>query len=142
MTAGAFEHPITVRYMEVDQQGVVFNSWFLAYFDDAMTAFLDASGLPYETMLSRGYDVQLVHNETTWRGPVRWRDDLRVRVAASRVGSTSFALDFTAVVGGEERVSATTTYVVVATDGSGKREIPAFLRDVLESGGEIVTVSP
>lgn len=126
-----FSHPVDVRYMEVDQQGVVFNSWYLVWFDDAMTAFLEAGGLPYEQMTARGYDVQLVHNETTWRKGVRWRDDVRVLVTTQRMGTTSFALGFAVVVEGEERVTATTTYVVIGTDGSGKRAIPAFLREVL-----------
>lgn len=130
--ADPFTHPVDVRYMEVDQQGVVFNSWYLVYFDDAMTAFLADGGLPYEQMMARGYDVQLVHNETSWRLPVRWQDPLRIRVTTARMGTTSFALDFAAMVDGEERVTGTTTYVVIATDGSGKRAIPAFLRDLLD----------
>ena len=35
---------MTVRYLEVDAQGVVFNSWYLAWFDEAMTAFLRTAG--------------------------------------------------------------------------------------------------
>jgi len=35
-----FAHRHAVRYLEVDAQGVVFNAWYLAWFDDAMTAFL------------------------------------------------------------------------------------------------------
>ena len=31
----AFTHRFDVRYLEADQQGVVFNMWYLAYFDDA-----------------------------------------------------------------------------------------------------------
>ncbi|HUG85622.1 MAG TPA: thioesterase family protein [Euzebya sp.] len=130
--AALFTHPIDVRYMEVDQQGVVFNSWYLVYFDDAMTAFLAARGLPYESMIARGYDVQLVHNETTWSSGVRWRDDLRIDVSPARLGTTSFTLDFTARVGEETRVTASTVYVVIATVDSGKRPIPQFLREVLE----------
>jgi acyl-CoA thioester hydrolase len=30
-----FEFPIQVRYMEVDAQAVVFNAWYLTYFDEA-----------------------------------------------------------------------------------------------------------
>ena len=120
-------HPVEVRYMEVDQQGVVFNSWYLVYFDDAMTGYLDARGLPYPDLLASGHDVQLVHNETTWHRGVRWRDDLRIEVATARTGTTSFVLDFTARVGAEVCVTSSTTYVVVATDGSGKRPIPGPL---------------
>src|SRR5437667_12390906 len=49
-----FTHPVNVRYLEVDQQGVVFNMWYLAYFDDAMTSFLEEGGLPYVDMLAAG----------------------------------------------------------------------------------------
>lgn len=128
-----FTHAVDVRYMEVDQQGVVFNSWYLAYFDDAMTAFLAAGGLPYEDMIARGYDVMLVHNETTWRKGVRWRDDVRIAVLPATVGTTSFTLDFVVRVGEEERVTASTVYVVITTDGGEKTPIPDCLREVLEA---------
>ncbi|WP_370326308.1 acyl-CoA thioesterase [Euzebya sp.] len=126
-----FTYPVEVRYMEVDQQGVVFNGWYLTWFDQAMMHFLAHRGLAYESMMARGYDVQLIHNQTTWRQAVRWLEPVEVAVAASRFGTTSFDLDFSVRVGSEERVTGRTTYVVVATDGSGKRPIPAFLREAL-----------
>lgn len=126
-----YTHPIAVRYLEVDQQGVVFNMWYLAYFDDAMTGFLAARGVPYEAMMARGYDVQLVNSDITWRKGVGWGDDVGVAVSTSRLGSTSFVLDFSVRVAGEECVTGRTVYVVIATDGSGKRTIPSFLREAL-----------
>ena len=41
-----YEHRVAVRYLEVDRQGVVFNAWYLAYFDDALTGFLDHMAEP------------------------------------------------------------------------------------------------
>ena len=35
-----FTYRHTVRYLEVDAQNVAFNSWYLGWFDDAMSAFL------------------------------------------------------------------------------------------------------
>jgi acyl-CoA thioester hydrolase len=129
---GVFTHPVSVRYLEVDAQGVVFNSWYLAYFDDAMTAFLAARGLPYQTMVEAGYDVQLVRSEIDWHSGVRWQDAIEVAVSTARIGSTSFALDFEVLRDGSEVTCAgRTVYVVIATDGSGKREIPALIADAL-----------
>ena len=91
--ADEFIFPITVRYMEVDQQGVVFNAWYLTYFDDAMTALLRHGGLPYQRMLDAGYDVQLVRSEIDYRAGVRW-GEIEVAVSTSRLGRTSFDLDF------------------------------------------------
>ncbi|WP_226361142.1 thioesterase family protein [Pseudonocardia sp. ICBG1142] len=65
-----FEFPVRVRYHEVDAQGVVFNAWYLAWFDEAMTEFLEHRGLTYRAMLDAGYDIQLVHTELDWRAGV------------------------------------------------------------------------
>lgn len=123
-----FVLPVNVRYLEVDAQGVVFNMWYLAYFDDALTAFLGHHGLSYGALMAAGYDVQLVHAEIDWRGGVRWQDDVGVAVRLARQGTTSFALAYEVRRSGEPVVSAEVVYVCVATDGSGKRALPALLR--------------
>ena len=130
----AFEYSLRVRYMEVDAQGVVFNGWYLTYFDEAMAAFLGARGLPYATMLDAGFDVQLVHCELDWKAGLLWQDEVSVAVSTARLGRTSFALDFeTRRDGGQVTCSARTVYVAVATDGSGKRALPPRLVDALGS---------
>jgi len=118
--------------LEVDQQGVVFNMWYLGYFDEAMADFLAEGGLPYPDMLASGHDVQLVHTEIDWRSSLRWADDAWVEVSLASVGATSFSLRF-AVHGGDDSLVASglTVYVVVATDGSGKRPVPPNIRGAL-----------
>ena len=124
--------PLTVRYMEVDAQGVVFNAWYLTYFDEAMSAFLTARGLPYAKMIEAGYDVQLVRSEIDWRSGLRWQDTAEVAVSTARIGRTSFALDFEVRRDGHEvTCSGRTVYVLIAADGAGKREIPQLIADVL-----------
>jgi acyl-CoA thioester hydrolase len=133
--ADEFTFPINVRYMEVDAQGVVFNAWYLTYFDDAMTAFLAHGGLPYQRMVDAGFDVQLVRSEIDYRAGVRWGDPIEVAVAASRFGRTSFTLDFQVRRGGSEVcTNGRTVYVVVATENgtvSGKRELPELIKNAL-----------
>lgn len=130
--ADVFGYSVRVRYMEVDAQGVVFNAWYLTYFDEAMAAFLGFRGLPYAELLDAGFDVQLVHCEMDWKSGLRWQDEVLVAVSTARLGRTSFALDFeTRRDGGEVTCSARTVYVVVATDGSGKRDLPSRLAEAL-----------
>lgn len=126
-----FTYAHRVRYVEVDAQNVVFNSWYLAWFDDAMTAFLEHGGLSYRSMLAAGYDVQLVRSEIDWRAGVGFQDDLLVAVSTARLGRTSFALDFEVRREGVVTCAGRTVYVVVAADGSGKRDIPPLIRDAL-----------
>ena len=131
MTA-PFTMPVAVRYLEVDAQGVVFNAWYLAWFDEAMAAFFADRGLPYRSMMEAGYDVQLVHTEMDWTGGVGFGDRIEVAVSTARVGRTSFALDFQVRRDGTEvTCAARTVYVVIGTDGSGKRAIPPLISAAL-----------
>ena len=126
-----------VRYLEVDQQGVVFNMWYLGYFDEAMAYFLDDGGLPYSDLLGSGLDVQLVHSEIDWRSSLRFGDEAWVDVTLEHSGTTSFGLRFDVSAGAQTVAIGRTVYVVVATDGSGKRPIPPRLAAALgPAGGE------
>jgi acyl-CoA thioester hydrolase len=108
---------------------VVFNMWYLGYFDEAMTLFLEEGGLLYADMLQAGFDVQLVRSEIDWAAPLRWPDEAVVEVGLDRLGTTSFTLRFEVRSGRQEQAVASgrTVYVVVATDGSGKQPIPPRL---------------
>jgi acyl-CoA thioester hydrolase len=131
---GGYEYTAPVRYLEADQQGVVFNMWYLAYFDEAMTGFLDAGGTSYAALQAGGHDVQVVHTELDWRGALRWGDTARVRVGTESMGRTSFTLWFEVRGPGEDvLVTGRTVYVCIRIDGSGKTPIPNELRTVLEA---------
>ena len=125
--------PIATSYFQYDQQGVVFNMWYFGWFDDAMTQFLGEVGYPYTAMNADGLDVQLVHTEADWRDAVRYGEQVVIDVATERIGSTSFTLAFSVRVGEQVRSAGRTVYVVVSTDGSGKRPVPPKLRAGLES---------
>jgi acyl-CoA thioester hydrolase len=126
-----YEHPVTVRYVEVDQQGVVFNSWYLAYFDDALTGFLAHRGLPYGDLIASGHDAQVVHTELDWTGALGFGDAAVVAVGVAALGNTSFTLTFTVRRDGVTLCVGRTVYVCVATDGSGKRLLTNRLRQAL-----------
>jgi acyl-CoA thioester hydrolase len=129
--ADEFVHPISVRYLEVDMQGVVFNMWYLAYTDDAMTAYLAAAGAPYAELIGAGYDVQVVHAELDWRSGLRWATPAAIAVRPISVGRTSFRLGFEFRRDGEPVATAELVYVCIGTDGSGKRPLPDLLRTAL-----------
>jgi acyl-CoA thioester hydrolase len=135
-------YPHRVRYLEVDQQGVAFNMWYLGYFDEAMAAFLEEGGLAYRDMLAAGFDVQLVHTEIDWQSSLYWQDQAQVKVELTIARRTSFDLHFTVTVGDRLVATGRTVYVVVATDGSGKRPIPDVIRAALGSPADSPDVEP
>jgi acyl-CoA thioester hydrolase len=116
-----------VRYFECDQQGVVFNMWYLGYFDEALGAFIGGGGLSVAELIDSGYDVQLVHSEIDWVGPLRWGDEAVIAVRLLGTGRTSFRIGFEVSAGGVIAATGQTVYVAIRTDGSGKVPIPAGL---------------
>jgi acyl-CoA thioester hydrolase len=128
-----YRHPLSPRYLEVDRQGVVFNMWYLAYFDDAFSAFLAARGLPYPDLLAGGFDVMLVHTELDWTGGLGFGDTAHVEVGVGAVGRTSFTITFDVVREGASLCRARTVYVLVTADGNEKTALPDHLRALLEA---------
>jgi len=131
--------PIVPRYVEVDQQGVVFNGHYLTWFDEAVTGFFDHLGASYPDLMSAGLDMQLVHTEIDYAAPVRWRDTVRVAVTCERVGTTSFTIGFAVhrsrdggdLVDETVAVRGRNVYVVVSTEDWTKRPVPDALRTAL-----------
>src|SRR3954453_24146070 len=109
----AFVFPVRVQFFEVDLQGVVFNMWYLAWFDNAMTAYLAELGFPYDAMRLKGWDVQLVHTELDWSGGATFGDAVDVEVSTDRIGTTSVTLAFRVLRRDDVLVTAKTVYVVV-----------------------------
>jgi acyl-CoA thioester hydrolase len=107
-----------VRYVECDQQGVVFNAHYLAWCDEAMNTWYAATGLAYPDLLARGLDARLVASTLEWSSPARWGDLVEVDVELERVGRTSFVLAFAVRVGERVCCRVRTTYVM--TDAHGK----------------------
>ena len=133
-----FEHRIRVRYGEVDAQQVVFNAHWFAYFDDALTHYFGHLGFDPQTLfLDEGgsFDVMLVKAVTEWRGAAGFDDEIVIEVQPSRLGNSSFDLDFVAKVDGEPRVTSTITYVSIVPGENRSQPIPDDVRAALESDG-------
>ncbi len=114
-----------VRYGEVDAQGIVFNSHYLLYCDEAVTAFFAARG-----MATASDDIRLVNSNLTWSASARWGDVVDVDAECTRVGRTSFAMTFGVRVGDTSVCRVETTYVHTDRDGT-PTPIPAEVRSAL-----------
>lgn len=131
-----FSVRVAVRYLEADQQGVVFHMWYLAYLEDARNAWLAAHGLPLSELLRSGYDLQLVHTELDWTGSVHWGDEPVITVRPTHVGATSFTLRFDVSVGATAVLRASTVYVTIGPSGV-KRSLPDALRGCLDRPSDV-----
>ena len=123
-----FVHRRRPTYAEVDQQGVVFHGHWLAYFDDAMTRFVDWLGYPPREAFFSTFDVMVVKATLEWKGPAGFDDDVDIAVAPSRIGTASFDLVYRADVAGRPACTGTVTYVSVKPGSAESCPIPDGIR--------------
>ena len=131
-----FTHVIRPRYGEVDMQGIVFNAWWLAYFDDAAVRFLEALGFsPKAAFADHGKDAftsTVVKAVLEWKGPATFDDTVEIRVCPSRLGRSSWDMHYIASVRGLEVCTCTITYVCIEPGTQAARPIPAEARARLQ----------
>jgi acyl-CoA thioester hydrolase len=102
-----------VRFVECDQQGIVFNAHYLTWADEAVNTWWAARGLPWQALVERGMEYSVRASALDWVSPARYGDTVDVDVEVDRLGRSSLTLVFTVRVG--ERVCCTVTTTYVAT---------------------------
>lgn len=128
-----FVHRRRPTYAEVDQQGVVFHGHWLAFFDDAMTRFVDWLGFPPKATFSDHFDVMVVKAALEWSGPASFDDEVEIAVEPVRLSSSSFDLRYRASVAGAPVCTGVVTYVSVTPGTAKATPIPPDVRAKLEA---------
>jgi acyl-CoA thioester hydrolase len=128
MTATGFRHEFPVRFAEVDMQGVVFNSHYLAYVDEAMSHWMRAAGYDYG---GDAFDFMVRHAEVDWQGSATYGDTVQIDCVVERWGATSFDVGFDIRVREQTVVAITLTYVGIDPTTKTKSEIPDAFRSAL-----------
>jgi acyl-CoA thioester hydrolase len=106
-----------VRFVECDQQGVVFNAHYLVWADEASMAWWADRGMPWEALVARGIEPLVVASAQQWSSSARFGDTVTVDATLEKLGRTSLTLRFLVAVGERECCVVRTTYVATA-DGA------------------------
>ncbi len=128
-----FVHRRRPAYADVDMQGVVFHGHWLAYFDDAMTRFVDWLGFPPQPTFAGVFDVMVVKATLDWSGPAAFDDEVEIAVEPIRLGTASFDLRYTASVADRTVCIGVVTYVSIKPGTPESVPIPDDLRAKLEA---------
>jgi len=130
-----FRYYLRVRYIECDAQKVVFNSRYSEYVDVGLNEFLRAAGVLGD-FITGPLDFQLVKQTVEWKAPARFDQVLELRIAATRLGTTSFTIGTAFRVAGEERVIVTVETIYVLVDGKTLTKLPLTdaIRVALQEG--------
>ena len=128
-----------VRFSEVDPQGIVFNSRYLEFFDAACIEFFRSFGYPPDRMQAAGLEPVLVEVNLRYHQSARLDQIIQIDITCSRLGKSSFDLDFEARIQDPESglpeadlvTSAKITYVNVDQVTRESVPIPVAFREFL-----------
>jgi acyl-CoA thioester hydrolase len=120
-----------VRFVECDQQGVVFNAHYLTWADEASNSWWAAHGLPWDVVAARVNPV-VKASTLDWTSSARWGDTVTVDAETEELGRTSVTVRFTIRVDDRECCVVRNTYV--ATDGGRATPWPDDIRALLTEG--------
>jgi acyl-CoA thioester hydrolase len=126
-----FVHRLRVRYHECDQQGVVFNAHYFAFFDIALTeAWREAIG-PWAELVETGVDAVVAEARARYFAGARFDDQLELRWWIERLGTTAMSTRIDVVRAGETLVEGEMRHVFVEAGGARKTQIPDDVRAAL-----------
>ncbi len=107
-----------VRYVECDQQGIVFNAHYLVWADEAVNISWISCGVPWDELNARGIKYLVVASSLQWRSSARWGDTVELDADLEALGRTSLTLRFVVRVGERVCCEVRTTYVCTADGAS------------------------
>jgi acyl-CoA thioester hydrolase len=128
----SYTHRLRVRYGECDQQGVVFNAHYFAYFDHVLTEVWRDVVMPYEQMVDSGVDLVVAHAQAAFKAPARFEDEIELVWWVTRLGNTAMTTRIDIQRGEETLVEGEMVHVFVDTGTNSTRPIPDDIRSKLE----------
>jgi acyl-CoA thioester hydrolase len=132
MPARRYTHRLRVRYGECDQQGVVFNAHYFAYFDHVLTEVWRDVVMPYDQMVDTGVDLVVAHAQAAFKAPARFEDELDLVWRVTRLGNTAMTTRIDIQRDGETLVEGEMVHVYIDTGTNSSRPIPDDIRAKLE----------
>lgn len=142
--ASSFVHRRTVEFAETDMAGIVHFANFFRWMESAEHSFFQSLGLMLHGQTEEGMrGWARVHAECDYKTPLRYPDDVEVKITVREKRATSITYDhvFTRVSdGGAEEVARgviTAVYVGRALDEDRMRAMP-----IPEDVARLVEVAP
>ena len=128
-----FEHKLTVPFQDIDAAGVVFYAHLFRYAHEAYEDFMQHIGHSLQDMLAAGsYLLPVVHAQADYRRPLHHADKLNIELRLTKLGRTSFTLDYRVLVDNQtEHASLQTVHVALDRTRQGPQTLPAPLQAAL-----------
>lgn len=122
-----FTHRLRVRFAETDAMGIVHHSRYFPYLEEARVAYLRHIGHPYTDWREAGLDSAVLEAYVRYRNPLRFDDEVDVRVLLASAGRATFQMAYLlTTIDGDVAATAVTVHGMVTAGGRPTR-LPAWL---------------
>ncbi len=118
-----FRHRLTVRFSDCDMLGHVNNAVYLSYLEECRIEWWKAIGEPPISGGS-GVGAIMAHASLNYRAPLFLSDEVEIRLAVHKVGTSSVTVDYELVNVATGVVVADARTVAVAFDFGQNRTVP------------------
>ena len=128
---------IRVRYIEIDQMGVVNNVNYFKWLEEGRVELLRDLGKPLIEIEKDDTFLMIVETQCNYLAPARYDECLFMETKITDVGNKSLRFDYQVIRQDRSEVVAKAHSVHVCCDRTGKsKPIPDDLREVLEGAIE------
>lgn len=108
-----------VRFVETDQQGVVFYGVYFTYMDEAFNEYVRRLGYDYERMAEAGWTTHVVHADLDFHAAAGFGDAVENRLRVASIGGASLTAEYEARRADDGTLLADGSVVHVAVDADG-----------------------
>ena len=130
--ARSFSHRLRVRYAECDQQNVVFNSHYVAWFDVLLTELWREVPGGYAGMMETGTDMVVAEVNVRYLDGARFDDEIELRANVTRLGTTGMTTRIEVLRDEQLLAEGQLRHVFIDLATKAKTPIPDAVRAALE----------
>jgi len=124
MSEFRFQHPVEVRYGDLDPQGHVNNAKHLTYFEQARVAYMIELGLFTKNQSFMKIGIILADVHITYLEPIYFGQNIKVGVRAAKLGTKSMTWEQNIVDADTGKELAKGEVVMVTYDYKDEKTIP------------------
>ena len=132
-----FIRKVQIRFHEADPAGIVYFANVFSLAHDTFEEFIEAAGIPWQEWFRKGpYFVPIRHAECNYLAPFRPGQKYQVHAQVSRLGTTSFQMQYTfeSITTKKKQIHAVVTMVhsFVNSKTKNKMKVPVRYQKALQ----------